>query len=91
MWNRQYPGGADRLALSPDGRLLYVPSFEGPHWHAVDAATGDIIAKVVTESGAHNTIYGPDGRQVYLAGLKSPILNIADPATHTVTAAGRSV
>ena len=86
VWNRQYPGGADRLALSPDGRLLYVPSFEGPHWHAVDAATGDIIAKVVTESGAHNTIYGPDGRHVYLAGLKSPTLNIADPATHTVTA-----
>ena len=86
VWNRQYPGGADRLALSPDGRLLYVPSFEGPHWHAVDAATGDIIAKVVTESGAHNTIYGPDGRHVYLAGLKSPLLNIADPATHAVTA-----
>ena len=51
-WNRQYPGGTDRLALSPDGRLLYVPSFEGPHWHAIDAATGDIVAKVVTESGA---------------------------------------
>ena len=84
-WNRQYPGGADRLALSPDGRLLYVPSFEGPHWHAIDAATGDIVAKVVTESGAHNTIYGPDGRRVYLAGLKSSTLNIADPATHTIS------
>lgn len=85
VWNRQYPGGADRLALSPDGRLLYVPSFEGPHWHAVDAATGDIIATVVTESGAHNTIYGPDGRRVYLAGLKSSTLNIADPVTHTIS------
>ncbi len=85
VWNRQYPGGADRLAVSPDGRLLYVPSFEGPHWHAVDAATGDIVATVVTESGAHNTIYGPAGRQVYLAGLKSPFLNIADPATHMIS------
>lgn len=85
VWNRQYPGGADRLALSPDGRLLYVPSFEGPHWHAVDAATGDIVATVVTESGAHNTIYGPDGRRVYLAGLKSSTLNIADPVTHTIS------
>lgn len=85
VWNRQYPGGADRLALSPDGRLLYVPSFEGPHWHAVDAATGDIVAKVVTESGAHNTIYGSDGRRVYLAGLKSSTLNIADPVTHTIS------
>ena len=33
LWNRTYDGGCDRLALSPDGRVLYVPSFEGPHWH----------------------------------------------------------
>ena len=84
VWNRTYEGGADRPALSPDGRILYVPSFEGPHWHAVDAASGDVLAKVVTNSGAHNTIYGPDGTRVYMAGLKSPILAIADPKTHKV-------
>jgi DNA-binding beta-propeller fold protein YncE len=84
VWNREYEGGCDRIALSPDGRILYVPSFEGPHWHAVDAATGDVIEKIVTDSGAHNTIYGPDGRSVYLAGLKSPILAVADTRTHKV-------
>jgi DNA-binding beta-propeller fold protein YncE len=46
--------------------------------------TGDLIAKLVTDSGAHNTIYGPDGGRVYLAGLKSPMLFVADPRTHTV-------
>jgi DNA-binding beta-propeller fold protein YncE len=84
LWNRTYEGGADRLAVSPDGKILYVPSLEGPHWHAVDSATGDVIAKVVTDSGAHNTIYGPDGRYVYLAGLKMPKLLIADARTHKV-------
>ena len=84
LWNRTYEGGADRLAVSPDGKILYVPSLEGPHWHAVDSATGDVIAKVVTDSGAHNTIYGPDGRYVYLAGLKKPKLLIADARTHKV-------
>lgn len=84
VWNKAYEGGADRIALSPDGKILYVPSLEGPHWHAVDAMTGDVLAKVVTNSGAHNTIYGPDGRSVYLAGLKSPTLAIADPKTHKV-------
>ena len=44
VWNREYEGGCDRLAISPDGKILYVPSFEGPHWHAVDAMTGDVIA-----------------------------------------------
>ena len=84
VWTREYDGGSDRLSLSADGKILYVPSFEGPHWHAVDAASGDVLAKIVTNSRAHNTIYGADGRQVYLAGLASPILSIADPRTHTL-------
>jgi DNA-binding beta-propeller fold protein YncE len=84
LWNHPFDGGCDRLAISPDGRILYVPSFEGPHWHAIDAETGDVIAKVITNSGAHNTIYGPDGQRVYLAGLKSKTLGIADPRTNTV-------
>jgi hypothetical protein len=84
LWIKEFDGGCDRLALSPDGRILYVPSFEGPHWNVLDGETGDTIAKLVPNSGAHNTIYGPDGRRVYLAGLKSPILSIADPSTHTI-------
>ena len=84
LWNREYEGGCDRLAISPDGKILYVPSFEGLHWHAIDAMTGDVIAKIVTKSGAHNTVYGPDGGRVYLAGLASRVLSIADPRTHTL-------
>jgi len=85
VWDRAPEGGCDRLAISPDGATLYVPSFEGPHWNVVNAATGDNIAKIVPNSGAHNTIYGPDGRWVYLAGLHSPLLSVADTRTHTVT------
>lgn len=84
LWDRVYDGGCDRLALSPDGRTLYVPSLEGPHWTVVDAETGNVRATVVTDSGAHNTIYGSDGRHVYLAGLKSRLLDVADPGTNTV-------
>ena len=84
VWERTYDGGSDRLAISPDGKILYVPSLEGPHWNVVDAANGDVIAKIRLDSGAHNTIYGPDGSRVYLAGLRSPILSVADTKTHTV-------
>jgi len=85
IWSRELEGGCDRLAISPDGQTLYVPSLEGPHWHVVDGATGDVITKIVTNSGAHNTIYSPHGTAVYLAGLKSPLLSVADPKTHSVT------
>lgn len=84
VWNRTYEGGCDRMALSPDGRLLYVPSFEGPHWHVVEARTGNVVAKIETHSGAHNTIYSLGGRLAYLAGLKSPLLSVADTSTHRV-------
>lgn len=84
LWTKAYDGGCDRLAVSPDGKVLFVPSFEGPHWHVIDAATGNVLAKVVTDSGAHNTIYSPDGGRVYLAGLKNPNLFVADPRTNRI-------
>lgn len=87
IWTRAYAGGCDRLAISPDGGLLYVPSFEGPHWHVVNARSGDVVTTVVTNSGAHNTIYGPDGRHAYLAGLKSPSLLVAETRRHKVVKA----
>ncbi len=84
LWDKMYEGGCDRMALSPDGKILYVPSLEGPHWNVIDAATGDVITKVEPKSGSHNTIYSADGTRVYLAGLHSPLLSVADPTTHTV-------
>src|SRR5262245_55099312 len=84
LWDKEMPGGADRLAVSPDGKTLYVPTLEGPQWNVVDAMTSEVRTAVITNSGAHNTIYGPDGTRVYLAGLKSPLLNVADPSSNTV-------
>jgi hypothetical protein len=83
LWERAYEGGCDRMALSPDGKVIYVPSFEGPHWNVVDAITGDVITKIVPNSGSHNTVYALDGKHAYLAGLRSPLLTVADTTTHT--------
>ncbi|WP_018621571.1 YncE family protein [Spirosoma luteum] len=84
LWEKQYEGGVDRISISPDGKIIYAPSLEKEFWTVVDARTGDVIKKIVTNSGAHNTIYGPDGKYVYLAGLKSTMLNVADAKTHTI-------
>lgn len=84
LWTKELPGGCDRMSLSPDGKVLYVPSFEGPHWNVVDALSGELIRQVETKSGSHNTVYGPDGKRVYMGGLKSPLLFVADTKTHAV-------
>jgi hypothetical protein len=84
VWEKALPGGCDRMSMTPDGKVLYVPSFEGPHWNVVDAASGDVLATIETKSGAHNTVVGLDGSRMYLAGLKSSLLRIADTKTHKV-------
>jgi DNA-binding beta-propeller fold protein YncE len=84
VWDKAYEGGCDRIAISPDGKIIYAPSFEGPHWNVINAANGDLITKVEPKSGAHNTIYSADGAHVYLAGLHSTVLSIADTSTNTL-------
>src|SRR5215475_5975223 len=38
LWEKNYEGGFDRLAISPDGKTLYVPTFEGAFWDVIRAA-----------------------------------------------------
>jgi hypothetical protein len=88
LWERKYDKGCDRMALSPDGKVIYQPSFEKDVWYVIDAATGDERARITPNSKAHNTVYGLDGRWCYLAGLGSPLLTVVDTAArkadHTV-------
>jgi DNA-binding beta-propeller fold protein YncE len=84
LWEKRYEGGCDRMAISPDGKIIYLPTVEKDDWHVVDALSGNVIKKVTVRSGAHNTIFSPTGKRVYLAGLLSPMLNIADAKTHTL-------
>jgi DNA-binding beta-propeller fold protein YncE len=85
VWEKKYEGGCDRMAISPDGKIMYLPALEKDHWFVVDSVTGDIIKRIdAPPAGSHNTVYGLSGRFAYLAGLKSPMLRVADTKTHTV-------
>src|SRR5437867_4556434 len=84
LWEKAYEGGCDRMAISPDGKVIYLPSLEKAHWHVVDALTGEVLRKIVTHSGAHNTIISLDGSHAFLAGLASPLLRVTDAKTHEV-------
>ena len=44
LWDKALPQGCDRMSITPDGKTLYVPSFEKDTWNVVDAASGDVIA-----------------------------------------------
>lgn len=82
LWEKQYPGNCDRMSITPDGKQIYLPSFEGPHWNVVDGASGEVLATITPNSGAHNTVVGLDGKFAYLAGLKSPLLQVVNTSTN---------
>jgi DNA-binding beta-propeller fold protein YncE len=84
IWEKAIDGGADRMSISPDGKTMYLPSFESNVWNVVNCETGDIIKKIPGFIRSHNTVYGLSGNHVYLDDLGSPWLKIADTKTHTV-------
>lgn len=83
LWDKALPEGCDRMAMTPDGKALYVPSFERDTWNVVDA-DGKLVRTITTKSGAHNTLCGLDGKRVYLGGLKSNLLLVADTSSDEV-------
>jgi len=82
IWEKTFEGGCDRMSISPDGKTMYLPSFENHFWNVVDCATGEIIKKIEVNKRAHNTIYGPSGKYVYLDDIASPWLHVADAKKH---------
>ncbi len=87
VWQRHYRTGADSIAITPNGRSIYMPVGEASNagtWEIVDTATGRITGSISAGSGAHNTIMGPDGKYVYLAGVNYPYLEVASTATNKI-------
>ena len=71
VWDKTFDRGADRSAVSMDGKKLYVPT---GYWDAADGAglmvlnaeNGELIKRIVVGPGAHNTIVSLDGKFLYL-------------------------
>ena len=82
VWEKFFEGGCDRMSVSPDGKIMYLPSFEKGFWNVIDCNTGDIIKRIEVFKRAHNTIYGPSGNYVYLDDIASPWLYVADAKKH---------
>ncbi|MGZ8558828.1 MAG: YncE family protein [Chitinophagaceae bacterium] len=84
IWEKPFVGGCDRMSISPDGKIMYLPSLEKDFWNVVDCETGNIIKKIQVVKRAHNTVYGPSGNRVYMADIASPLLFVADTKSHTI-------
>jgi DNA-binding beta-propeller fold protein YncE len=87
LWQRHYGTGIDSMAVSPDGRRIYMPTGEldgSGDWEVLAANDGHVLATIHGGAGAHNTVMGPSGRRVYLGGRNGNYLDVADTTTNQV-------
>ena len=94
LWNRPISPGVDRLAISPDGKLLYVPTGEGrsaDFINVVDGATGEVVRKVHFSNRSHDTLYpisGPIFQETKANDGSGEYLYLVDPKSYTDSRVG---
>jgi hypothetical protein len=94
LWNKPISPGVDRLAINPDGKVLYVPTWEGgsaDYINVVDADTGEIVREVHFSNRSHDTLYslsGPVFQETKANDGSGNYLYLIDPKSYAVSRVG---
>lgn len=94
VWNKAISPGVDRLAISPDGKLLYVPTGEygsADFINVVDARTGNVVRRVTFSKSSHDTQYplsGPVFQTTKATDGSGRYLYRIDPKSYAVSRLG---
>ena len=94
LWNRKIDPDVDRLSIHPDGRLLYVPTWEGgsaDYINVLDAETGDVVRRVYFSNRSHDTLFplsGPIFQETKAADGSGHYLYLIDPSSYAVSRIG---
>ena len=94
LWNKAVSPGVDRLAINPDGQLLYVPTWEGgsaDYINVVDANTGEAVRQVHFSNRSHDTQYplsGPIFQETKAEDGSGNYLYLIDPRSYAVSRIG---
>jgi hypothetical protein len=94
LWNRAIDPDIDRLSIHPNGRLLYVPTWEGgsaDYINILDADSGDVIRKVYFSNRSHDTQFplsGPLFQETKATDGSGRYLYLVDPTTYAVSRIG---
>ncbi len=94
LWDRAVEPGVDRLAINPDGKLLYVPTWEdgsADFINIVDAETGETVRRVYFSNRSHDTQYPPSGpvfQETKAADGSGSFLYRIDPNSYAISRIG---
>ncbi|MGA8699706.1 MAG: hypothetical protein WB689_38945, partial [Xanthobacteraceae bacterium] len=94
LWNRIIDPDVDRLSIHPNGRLLYVPTWEGGsagYINILDADRGDVFRKVHFSNRSHDTQFplsGPLFQETKATDGSGHYLYLVDPSSYAVSRIG---
>lgn len=90
LWDRvAHAPGVDRGDVTPDGKTLYVPTWESdpntPYELVLDATTGAEVGRIALPTRSHDTIVSLDGRRVFMETKSATAaIYVADTATSRI-------
>jgi len=85
-WSVGVEGSPHHLAVSPDGRRLYVPLHDRHYLLVIDTRTGEILDRWWAVIGFHGAQVSADGSRLYLGNMITDTLWAYDTSTGTVAA-----
>ena len=94
LWNRAIKPDVDRLSIHPNGRLLYVPTWEGgsaDYINVLDADSGDVVREVNFSNRSHDTQFplsGPIFQETKATDGSGNYLYMIDPSSYAVSRIG---
>ncbi len=94
VWNKAIDPDVDRLSINPDGRLLYVPTFEGgaaDFINVLDSDSGDVVRRVHFSYRSHDTLFplsGPLFQETKAEDGSGKYLYQIDPTSYAVSRVG---
>jgi hypothetical protein len=94
LWNRVIDPDVDRLSIHPNGRLLYVPTWEGgsaDYINVLDADSGDLVRRVHFSNRSHDTQFplsGPLFQTTKATDGSGHYLYLVDPGSYAVSRIG---
>ena len=97
VWRKKLGKYVDSMAITPDGKTLYIPYRDEAIWGVVRAEDGVETARIqvaqgqnytdgwpIGSIGPHNTWMHPSGKRVYFEVLTEPWIWIADTASNKI-------
>lgn len=94
LWNKVIRPDVDRLAINPDGRLLYVPTWEDKTFdyiNVLDAFNGNVVNQVHFSNASHDALFplsGPLFQETKAEDGSGRYLYLIDPASYAISRIG---